>query len=115
MLYNDVSAEDHLIYSPLIFLVLYCQNHKYVTSVALVLNGFALNQTRARRFSNQRAWDLGRPTPEKKLKQGADIFNVARLINHGHFASAVFGDYVAAMLGLVAKLSCWTLDSFKRV
>lgn len=37
---------------------------------------------------------------------------MARLINCGHFASAVFSDYVAAILGLVTDLNSWTLDPF---
>jgi linoleate 10R-lipoxygenase len=37
---------------------------------------------------------------------------MARLINCGHFAAAVFSDYVAAILGLVTDLNSWTLDPF---
>jgi linoleate 10R-lipoxygenase len=40
---------------------------------------------------------------------------MARLINCGHFASAVFSDYVAAILGLVTDLNSWTLDPFNAI
>ena len=40
---------------------------------------------------------------------------MARLINCGHFASAVFSDYVAAILGLVTDLNSWTLDPFNQI
>ena len=40
---------------------------------------------------------------------------MARLINCGHFASAVFSDYVAAILGLVTDLNSWTLDPFNLI
>lgn len=40
---------------------------------------------------------------------------MARLINCGHFASAVFSDYVAAILGLVTDLNSWTLDPFNSI
>lgn len=40
---------------------------------------------------------------------------MARLINCGHFAAAVFSDYVAAILGLVTDLNSWTLDPFNSI
>jgi len=52
--------------------------------------------------SNTVKWEA--LTPAQKLKQDDDIFNMARLINCGHFAAAVFSDYVAAILGLVTDL-----------
>ena len=58
-------------------------------------------------------WDA--LTSEQQLKQDDEIFNVARLINCGHFASAVFSDYVAAILGLVSDLNSWTLDPFSAI
>lgn len=42
--------------------------------------------------SNDRAWE--KHSEEQKMKQDDQIFNTARLINCGHFASAVFGDYL---------------------
>ena len=40
---------------------------------------------------------------------------MACLINCGHFASAVFSDYIAAILGLVTDLNSWTLDPFNLI
>ena len=63
--------------------------------------------------SDKKKWDGH--TQEEKLKQDDEIFNMARLINCGHFASAVFSDYVAAILGLVTDLNSWTLDPFNLI
>jgi len=63
--------------------------------------------------SNKAEWDV--LNREQILKQDDDIFNMARLINCGHFASAVFSDYVAAILGLVTDLNSWTLDPFNLI
>lgn len=47
--------------------------------------------------------------------QETDIFETARLINCAWFASAVFADYVAAILGLVRQGSSWSLNPFEEM
>src|SRR5260370_28816298 len=44
--------------------------------------------------SNHEAWN--RLNQEQKTLQDDQIFNTGRLINCGHFASAVFGDYLSS-------------------
>ena len=38
----------------------------------------------------------GKLSDEQKMQQDDQIFNTARLINCGHFAFAVFGDYLSS-------------------
>lgn len=128
MLFNDVFAEDRLLFLPPIacaFLILYCRNHNFIASVAFNFQHICTESIYSEKIlqinergtwvdpSNTVKWDA--LTPEQKLKQDDDVFNMARLINCGHFASAVFSDYVAAILGLVTDLNSWTLDPFNSI
>jgi hypothetical protein len=75
--------------------------------------------------------EWGNLSDEEKLIQDDQIFNTARLINCGHFAFAVFGDYLSSwvlavcrpclfsfsprILGLVADLNPWSLNPFEEI
>ena len=52
---------------------------------------------------------------EKLLAQEEDLFQTARLINCAWFGSAVFADYLGAILGLVRQGNNWRLDPFEEV
>ena len=48
----------------------------------------------------------------KLLKQEEEIFQTARLINCGWFATVVFSDYFCSILGLVRDGNSWSLNPF---
>lgn len=89
-MWNDVFAEDRLLFLPPIscaLLVLFCRNHNYISEKLLEIN-------EKNRFVNPP------PTEQKAMMaQDDEIFNVARLINCAHFAGIVFSDYLASILG----------------
>ncbi|KAG6844776.1 hypothetical protein H0H87_003894 [Tephrocybe sp. NHM501043] len=49
------------------------------------------------------------------LEQEEELFQIARLINCGWFASVVFSDYFSCILGLVRNGSSWSLDPFSEI
>lgn len=49
----------------------------------------------------------------KIIKQEEEIFQTARLINCGWFATVVFSDYFCSILGLVRDGSSWSLKPFE--
>jgi cytochrome P450 len=105
-LWNDVFAEDRLLFLPpaaCALLVLLNRNHNYIAQKLLEINERG-------KYSN--------PPPEdeaKRLAQDDEIFNVARLVNCGWFAAITFGDYVSAILGLARDGSSWSLLPFDEI
>ena len=57
----------------------------------------------------------GELSEKQLIAQEEEIFQTARLINCGWFGSAVFADYVAAILGLVRQGSSWSLNPFEEI
>lgn len=49
----------------------------------------------------------------KLIQQEEEIFQTARLINCGWFATVVFSDYFCSILGLVRDGSSWSLNPFE--
>lgn len=91
MMWNDVFAEDRLLFLPPItstLLVLFCRNHNHIATKLLELN-------------ERGTWTVpgGLASSAGFEKQDDEIFNIARLINSAHFAGIVFSDYLAAILG----------------
>ena len=57
----------------------------------------------------------GKLSDEQKMQQDNQIFNTARLINCGHFAFAVFGDYLSSWAPCCSpSLPVLTLDQDPR-
>lgn len=93
-------------------LVLYCRQHNYIACVLYYLNPTLTYPTLRDKLleinergrwtnpSHEDAWD--KLSEEKKMTQDDQIFNTARLINCGHFASAVFGDYLHSWVSFIA-------------
>ena len=91
-------------------LVLYCRQHNYIACVLcythptlpcshLTFRDKLLEINERRRWvhpNDNHAWN--KLTEEQKMTQDDQIFNTARLINCGHFASAVFGDYLHSLV-----------------
>ena len=115
MLHSDVFAEDRLLFLPPIacsLLALYCRNRNYIASVMLCSWTESYYSEKILQINERGTWvdpskkgDWDKLTLEAKPKQDDEIFNMASLIKWGHFASAVFSDYVAATLGLVIDLN----------
>ncbi|KAI0695351.1 heme peroxidase [Cerioporus squamosus] len=112
LLLPDTFAEDRLLLLPpavCVLLVLFSRNHNYIAKKLLELNerGTYVDP------DSIAADDPSRTA--KILEQEKDIFETARLINCAWFGSAVFADYVAAILGLVRQGSSWSLNPFEEV
>ncbi|KAF9466079.1 linoleate diol synthase [Collybia nuda] len=105
----DVFAEDRLLLLPpavCALLVLFSRNHNYIAKKLLEIN---------ERGTYEDPTKLKSDNPEAKTKllnQEEEIFQIARLINAGWFASVVFSDYFSSILGLVREGSSWVLDPF---
>ncbi|CDO73323.1 hypothetical protein BN946_scf185008.g86 [Trametes cinnabarina] len=92
-----------------VLLVLFNRNHNYIAHKLLELNerGTYVDPNSIPTSDPARA--------DKLLAQEEDIFQTARLINCGWFASVVFSDYFSAILGLVREGSNWALDPFEEM
>lgn len=105
-MWNDVFAEDRLLFLPPIscaLLVLFCRNHNYIAQKLLEIN-------------EKGRWKCPPPDDEQaRMTQDDEIFNIARLINCGHFAGIVFSDYLAGILGLSHDANPWSLDPFSEI
>ncbi|KAI0819154.1 linoleate diol synthase [Trametes gibbosa] len=107
LLKPDTFAEDRLLLLPpavCVLLVLFNRNHNFIARKLLELN------------------ERGTYTPDpenadatKRAAQEEDLFQTARLVNCAWFASAVFSDYLHAILGLVREGSSWSLDPFEEI
>ncbi|KAI9064021.1 linoleate diol synthase [Trametes sanguinea] len=112
LLQPDTFSEDRLLLLPpavCVLLVLFNRNHNYIARKLLELNERCTYVDP----DSIPTSDPGRT--EKLLAQEEDIFQTARLINCGWFASAVFSDYFGAILGLVREGSNWSLDPFEEM
>ncbi|KAI8996529.1 linoleate diol synthase [Trametes punicea] len=112
LLRPDTFSEDRLLLLPpavCVLLVLFNRNHNYIARKLLELNerGTYVDPDTIPQDDPQRTGKL--------LAQEEDIFQTARLINCGWFASVVFSDYFSAILGLVREGSNWALDPFDEI
>ncbi|KZT65024.1 linoleate diol synthase [Daedalea quercina L-15889] len=112
LLHPDTFAEDRLLLLPpavSVLLVLFNRNHNYIAKMLLQLNerGEWVDPDLIPKDDPQRT--------DKLLKQEEEIFQTARLINCGWFATVVFSDYFCAILGLVRDGSSWSLDPFEDI
>ncbi|KNZ76883.1 Psi-producing oxygenase C [Termitomyces sp. J132] len=102
LLFPDTFSEERLLFvQPVanVLLVLFSRNHN-ATKRILKLN-------------EHRRWLDPPPTePEKLALQDEEIFQTARLVNCGHFMSAVMGDYVTGFLGMSEGWN-WNMDPFE--
>ncbi|QRV89047.1 kinase domain protein [Ceratobasidium sp. AG-Ba] len=103
---EDVFTESRLLLLPpavCTLLVLFCRNHNYIAHKL-----FLINETGT--FKDPETLSEGR-------RKGQDhvIFNTARLVNVGFFASVVLGDYLTSILGRAGKVSDLSLNLFNEV
>ncbi|RPD64148.1 heme peroxidase [Lentinus tigrinus ALCF2SS1-6] len=106
LLLPDTFAEDRLLLLPpavCVLLVLFSRNHNYIAKKLFELNERGTYQ------------DPVSLDDKSRVEQEENIFQTARLINCAWFGSAVFADYVAAILGLVRQGSSWSLNPFEEV
>lgn len=112
LLLPDVFAEDRLLLLPpavCALLVLFSRNHNYIAKKLLDINerGTYVDPSTLR---------SDKPAEKAKLlAQEEELFQIARLINCGWFASVVFSDYFSCILGLVRTGSSWSLDPFQEI
>ncbi|KAL0953741.1 hypothetical protein HGRIS_004930 [Hohenbuehelia grisea] len=112
ILHPDVFAEDRLLLLPpavCAILVLFSRNHNYIAHKLLEIN---------ERGTYVDPATLSLENPEHKAKlmaQEEELFQIAKLINCGWFASAVFSDYFSCILGLVRQGSSWSLLPFGEI
>lgn len=112
LLKPDVFAEDRLLLLPpavCAILVLFNRNHNYIARKLLAINerGTYVDPSTLRT-------DI--PAQKNKLlAQEEELFQIARLINCGWFASVVFSDYFSCILGLVRDGSSWSLNPFGEI
>ncbi|KZT10132.1 linoleate diol synthase [Laetiporus sulphureus 93-53] len=112
LIYPDTFAEDRLLLLPpavCVLLVMFNRNHNYIAKMLLELNerGTYVDPDFIPSEDPKRASIL--------LAQDEEIFQTARLINCGWFASVVFSDYFSAILGLVRDGNSWSLDPFGEI
>ncbi|KAG5647805.1 hypothetical protein DXG03_007727 [Asterophora parasitica] len=112
LLKPDVFAEDRLLLLPpavCALLVLFSRNHNYIAKKLLDIN---------ERGTYVDPSTLKADVPAQKtqlLAQEEELFQIARLINCGWFASVVFSDYLSCILGLVRDGSSWSLNPFEEI
>ncbi|KAG5337783.1 hypothetical protein C0989_008908 [Termitomyces sp. Mn162] len=102
LLFPDTFSEDRLLFLPpatSVLLVIFSRNHNYIARRILKIN-------------EHRRWYDPPPTdPANLALQDEEIFQTARLINCGHFMSAIMGDYVTGFLGM-SEGSYWDMKPF---
>jgi len=102
ILYPDTFSEERLTLLPpaaSVLLVLFSRNHNYIAEKLLKIN-------------ERRSWSDPPPVDTAaRANQDEQIFQTARLVNCGHFMSAIRGDYVAGFLGSSEKCN-WDVDAF---
>ncbi|KAH9481020.1 Psi-producing oxygenase A [Psilocybe cubensis] len=90
LLYPDTFSEERLTFlvpATSVLLVLFSRNHNYIAEKLLKIN-------------EKKRWSDPPPTdPTLRAAQDEEIFQTAKLVNCGHFMSAILGDYVAGFLG----------------
>ncbi|EIM82504.1 heme peroxidase [Stereum hirsutum FP-91666 SS1] len=105
LLYPDTFSEERLLLLPpasSALLVILSRNHNFIAEKLLKIN-------------ERGNWSDPPPEDEKKrAEQDEEIFQIARLVNGGHFMSLIMGDYVAGFLGL-GEGNAWNMDAFKEI
>ncbi|KAJ7924221.1 heme peroxidase [Mycena leptocephala] len=91
LLYPDTFSEERLTFLPpaaSALLVILNRNHNYIAQMLL-------------RINERGTWSDPPPTDASAFaKQDEEIFQIARLVNCGHFRALIVGDYVAGFLGV---------------
>lgn len=103
LLWPDAFAEDRLVLVPpaaSALLVVFSRNHNYIANMLLKIN------------ERGRWTDPPPSNPAKHAQQDEEIFQVARLVNSGHFMAMIFGDYVGGFLGLPRDGLGWSMNPF---
>jgi len=112
LLYPDVFAEDRLLLLPpavCALLVLFNRNHNYIAKRLFEINERG-------NFVDPKTLKTDNPADKAKLiAQEEELFQIARLVNCGWFASVVFSDYFSCILGLVRDGSSWSLNPFGEI
>lgn len=100
-IFPDSIASERIMMMPpgvIAVLLLFSRNHNHIAESLLSIN----------EDGNFREWNT--LSDEEKVKQDDEIFQLARNINVGYFASVVLKDYVAAILNTPRANSTWSLD-----
>ncbi|KAF5370929.1 hypothetical protein D9615_009815 [Tricholomella constricta] len=102
LLLPDTFSEERLLFLPpatSVLLVLFSRNHNYIANKILKIN-------------ERKLWTDPPPSDaDKRAIQDEQIFQTAKLVNCGHFMSAIMGDYVAGFLG--SSEGCnWNMNAF---
>ncbi|KAF8892276.1 heme peroxidase [Infundibulicybe gibba] len=112
LLFPDVFAEDRLLLLPpavCALLVLFSRNHNYIARKLLEVNERGT-------YVDPDTVSPDVPTAKAKLlAQEEELFQIARMVNCGWFASVVFSDYFSCILGLVRDGSSWSLNPFEEM
>ncbi|KAF2274484.1 linoleate diol synthase [Westerdykella ornata] len=106
LIYPDSIASERIMMMPpgvVAVLILFSRNHNYIAESL-----FSVNEQ-----GKYHAWES--LDEEKRKWQDEDIFQIARNINVGFFASVVLRDYVAAILNTPRADSEWTLNLGKEI
>ncbi|KAG6861378.1 hypothetical protein C0995_000784 [Termitomyces sp. Mi166 len=105
LLFRDTFSDERFSFLPpatSVLLVLFSRNHNYIAKKILKIN-------------ERRRWYEPPPNdPVKFALQDEEIFQTARLINCGHFLSAIMGDYVAGFLGMSEGWD-WSMNAFDTI
>ncbi|PVH95983.1 heme peroxidase, partial [Periconia macrospinosa] len=105
-IYPDSIASDRIMMMPpgvVAVLLMFSRNHNYLAESL-----FSINED-----GKYKPWD--ELSESEKKWQDNDIFQIARNINVGFFASCVLRDYVAAILNTPRANSTWSLDLGKEI
>ncbi|OCT52493.1 Psi-producing oxygenase A [Cladophialophora carrionii] len=101
LVYPDSVASERIMLMPpgvIAVLMMFSRNHNHIAETLLSIN----------EQGTYGEWD--KLTEDKQKKQDEDIFQLARNINVGFFASVVLRDYVAAILNTPRANSDWSLN-----
>lgn len=101
LIFPDSIASERIMMMPsgvVAVLLMFSRNHNHIAENLLSINENGIYGP----------WD--KLTPDQQKKQDEDIFQLARNINVGFFASVVLKDYVAAILNTPRANSEWSLN-----
>lgn len=101
LIFPDSVASERIMMMPpgvIAVLLMFSRNHNHICESLLSIN----------EQGQYKQWN--KCSPEEQKKQDEDIFQLARNINVGFFASVVLKDYVAAILNTPRANSEWSLD-----
>ncbi|PBP15519.1 linoleate diol synthase [Diplocarpon rosae] len=101
LIFPDSIASERIMIMPpgvIAVLLMFSRNHNHVAENLLAIN----------EDGKYRPW--GSLSKAEQKIQDEDIFQIARNINVGYFASVVLKDYVAAILNTPRANSTWSLD-----